>query len=904
MTTQAVLLDVQGEFPVNPTIYVQPTVQRATPTAAVGWKWRRRYRVTNTSDAPLRNYPFALDLGATNGLVSSKALASGNDVRVWFNGREIARTLVDWNSASPTTLCWIVIPALDAGGTLDFDVVYGNSAAGVPPTLTAGIDLPIFDVQTAGASRSTNTLWKYLVDRTVGNAGRGGAYLSSGTTQPNVRFNMPGTWKLASTLVSNDNRRQEAYSTYTATGTKYQYRFESRRARAGSLVLTQHNGADGTSIRVPAGIVSVRADIRWQNLSLGDTDLTPVGQVVILTRNNEGEVWKALYSNNALQTTEATIATATYTPVAPVKEIAFAVWPYDGLKVSPSARDDRYINAAWYTTLELTLSATVTQSTVQAEVEVYELATELRNGGGGDTTPVAPYRSVFLGNAKSASGVGTPHLAAQLNQQVAVMTDERRVEVWDSGLTARVESVPMPAVSAVEGGRDPVTATTVERVSTDWMPLTPTADPLTNSSATADTTAWTPATLSPRAWWKADAITGLSNGASVSSWANSVSGGVAAANGTGAQQPTYQTGAQNGLPAVRFDGVNDYLTATSVNLPVNVSVFFAFKTPSATTSDQRLYSSTGNSHMIRLHLPATNGVEMQQISTALSYGVGLIPTSTWQVHSNVFGGTSSRGAVNGTTVSGTIGTSGTTAASLVLGANATANGQWTQTDLGELIVIDGAVSTGDQASIEGYLAWKWGLTASLPAGHPYKTSAPTLPAANWTRGTVTSGVSATTAGGVTDFYDSAPAAFSVTIFTNTAGAGGIVEDLATDYLPVGQRENVQVGVEIRTTNVNVQPTPSIWFYDASNVLIGTRQQQADWTIPATNTWYRRLFAAAVPDGAYTYRVGVTGKAKTAGATGQYWWDTIAVNDTEIALLSVSPGTIVLSAQWTTRRAYA
>ena len=28
--------------------------------------------------------------------------------------------------------------------------------------------------------------------------------------------------------------------------------------------------------------------------------------------------------------------------------------------------------------------------------------------------------------------------------------------------------------------------------------------------------------------------------------------------------------------------------------------------------------------------------------------------------------------------------------------------------------------------IEGYLAWKWGLQASLPVGHPYKSAAPTV----------------------------------------------------------------------------------------------------------------------------------------------------------------------------------
>ena len=41
----------------------------------------------------------------------------------------------------------------------------------------------------------------------------------------------------------------------------------------------------------------------------------------------------------------------------------------------------------------------------------------------------------------------------------------------------------------------------------------------------------------------------------------------------------------------------------------------------------------------------------------------------------------------------------------------------------ELLVLP-ALSTTDFQKVEGYLAHKWGTAASLPAGHPYKNSAP------------------------------------------------------------------------------------------------------------------------------------------------------------------------------------
>jgi hypothetical protein len=43
-------------------------------------------------------------------------------------------------------------------------------------------------------------------------------------------------------------------------------------------------------------------------------------------------------------------------------------------------------------------------------------------------------------------------------------------------------------------------------------------------------------------------------------------------------------------------------------------------------------------------------------------------------------------------------------------------------DVGEVIFYNSALTTAQRTQVEGYLAWKWGLQASLPATHPYKTS--------------------------------------------------------------------------------------------------------------------------------------------------------------------------------------
>ena len=40
----------------------------------------------------------------------------------------------------------------------------------------------------------------------------------------------------------------------------------------------------------------------------------------------------------------------------------------------------------------------------------------------------------------------------------------------------------------------------------------------------------------------------------------------------------------------------------------------------------------------------------------------------------------------------------------------------------EFILYDSFLTTAQRQQVEGYLAWKWGLQASLPSGHPYKTT--------------------------------------------------------------------------------------------------------------------------------------------------------------------------------------
>ena len=85
--------------------------------------------------------------------------------------------------------------------------------------------------------------------------------------------------------------------------------------------------------------------------------------------------------------------------------------------------------------------------------------------------------------------------------------------------------------------------------------------------------------------------------------------------------------------------------------------------------------------------------------------------------------TSSSLTVDGQTP--TVGGAGAGAPSgeLTIGAGIAGADRWLNGDLAELIITRTAPTTDERQRIEGYPAHKWGLAASLPSTHPYKSRA-------------------------------------------------------------------------------------------------------------------------------------------------------------------------------------
>lgn len=237
---------------------------------------------------------------------------------------------------------------------------------------------------------------------------------------------------------------------------------------------------------------------------------------------------------------------------------------------------------------------------------------------------------------------------------------------------------------------------------------------------------WTPAQLSPFAWYDAElSPKTIPSGNEVGQW-NDISGnGRHATQGASANRPTYSAADK----WLTFDGSNDFM-APSVPLVAtgNAPLTMIAVARPDTTSGQRMLYAQGSFAVNQLPHLGFNGSaykfgvhtnDMQ--SGSFSSGTGYVIVYRYAA--------GARGVwSNGTSVasdaysSANWGTANPTIGQRAAGGPSDFfNGK-----LRTLLFFQTALSTDDRRKAEGYLAHLWGLTGSLPGDHPYKSTPPAL----------------------------------------------------------------------------------------------------------------------------------------------------------------------------------
>lgn len=247
-----------------------------------------------------------------------------------------------------------------------------------------------------------------------------------------------------------------------------------------------------------------------------------------------------------------------------------------------------------------------------------------------------------------------------------------------------------------------------------------------------------------RIWLKADA--GITSSAgSVSTWANQASAGGSAGQTNAAKQPVLTTSAINGLPAVTFDGVDDWLQGSATfrgqwNAIPGQTTFAVYRDTrpagAGTTAlfSQLLFASVANAETTSRQqlavVQATAATVKQAVrcggrridtdtGTFLNGATDTAPRNTWTVAS----GTSDFGVAakvwSDGTLDGTLTpflTTGSTPANSALGAGVASNGlgtgEWLQGDIAEILMYSRPLTDSERATVHSYLQDRYAITVS------------------------------------------------------------------------------------------------------------------------------------------------------------------------------------------------
>ena len=253
--------------------------------------------------------------------------------------------------------------------------------------------------------------------------------------------------------------------------------------------------------------------------------------------------------------------------------------------------------------------------------------------------------------------------------------------------------------------------------------------------------AWTPAELgaSLALWLDADdASTITLNGSTVSQWDDKSGNSRHVTQSTSANQPSYTTRTLDGKQVVEFSG-NQMLFSTATVLSGNPDVLMAVVVQfdiniAAGDRSLQLGPGQGTSYVIS---GGSDGYSSRFNNGNEIYGPASLATPLIQIGTRPAGGdyASSQMFIDGIESARTSGNNDVAVPNIDTGVSVGA-GASSSNSFGSVhrpmdgyvaeAMIVGDITLATRQKLEGYLAWKWGLEANLPAGHPYKSTPPTV----------------------------------------------------------------------------------------------------------------------------------------------------------------------------------
>jgi hypothetical protein len=263
-----------------------------------------------------------------------------------------------------------------------------------------------------------------------------------------------------------------------------------------------------------------------------------------------------------------------------------------------------------------------------------------------------------------------------------------------------------------------------------------------SNAISVSASAWSPASLPGLVvWYDAQNTASITlNGSNVAQWNDQSGNGHNMTQGTAGNQPPYSATGLNGKPSVNFN-IASTSTSQQLSTPLAAGPFtsglvwaFVFADTSGAAG-----ASYPEPPLLRCVGSTAAPIDRWGGEVITGNGSGTNPADSTAPNINSYTSPTILIMIclpgppitynewaNGTNVH-TFSPSSSTfwgdaATSLILGMRQD-GGTQCNGYVGEVIACPTILAT-DRQKVEGYFAWKWGLQANLPAGHPYKAAPP------------------------------------------------------------------------------------------------------------------------------------------------------------------------------------
>jgi len=224
---------------------------------------------------------------------------------------------------------------------------------------------------------------------------------------------------------------------------------------------------------------------------------------------------------------------------------------------------------------------------------------------------------------------------------------------------------------------------------------------------------WRPTDLGANliAWWDANNAGSITKDGSdyVSQWNDLSTNGYNLTQGTGTNQPQWQTGILNGKPGLSFS-TNDYMINASIATVQPICVVFVIKNPATSIgSNEYVYDSVGGTNRVALIKESTSGADDYTLYAGTVRDTGYGYLTTGELCKACYNQPSSS-SFSYNASSSSFGAAGTQRFDGITVGSRYNNIDFLNAHLCEMFIVDKILNATEISEYESYLKPKYGFT--------------------------------------------------------------------------------------------------------------------------------------------------------------------------------------------------